>query len=64
MATVGFGDSVPAIWHVQTLLFFIAIIGLLFMVILIAIIMGKYVFSNESLRIIERGSQRLSGFFK
>lgn len=50
MATVGYGDIVPATRQAQTLSYFIAIIGQLYLAIIIAIIVGKYASSNKSLR--------------
>jgi len=50
MATVGYGDIVPATRQTQTFSYFIAIIGQLYLAIIIAIIVGKYATSSKSAR--------------
>lgn len=53
MTTVGYGDIVPAIPETQTFAYLLAVTGQLYIAILIAFIMGKF--------IVHQGSERIEG---
>ncbi len=48
MATVGYGDITPISSETQTLSYLIAIIGQLYVAIVVAIIVGKYLARNNN----------------
>lgn len=48
MATVGYGDITPISSETQTLSYLIAIIGQLYVAIVVAIIVGKYLANNQT----------------